>query len=352
MFDSLRNSTLALGARQFLQWWQEELLSSLRQLPMARGARRQLPRITYSLKNDAALGAEELGADSPPSRWAELYRMLAKSNAGGTEIDVAVSSDLLFRRQISLPPASARDTKAMVNGDLMTATPFTPQTSVWGHEPAAEAGNSGRVDVYILKRQALDAMRAAAHAAGLDVSAVYASRPDGSCGPLLAVFPTPASRRRAFWHKVNAGVGIVLGSGLVLATVLQIVTRELELAELEARIAERSVIARDLRAELNRREDALRFQASVAGLKDRSTSVLETWALLTGLLPQDTWTGQARFSREGGMIEGFSVNAARLIEVIEQDPNFRDVRFATPVRIDPSTRSERFEISFSKERPR
>lgn len=352
MFDSLWNSAPALGARQFLQWWQDELLSSLHDVSLPGRTARPLPKVAYSVGDLIQPMSGALCADQTSESWERLSETLCSMQLDSNDVDIIVSSGLIFHRRINLPPASVRDTLAMVNVDMMTATPFTAETAVWGCERLTSDGDAEGVGIYVLKRQSLDKIQALAKTAGIFISGVYAQGKGDAPGPLLQRFTTPTSMRRVLWQRINACILILFTVGLIVAALGQIFFRMHEITEIQAQTSERSAIARNLRDELNRREETLRFQASVAGLKDRSSSVLETWALLTELLPQDTWIGQARLSRKGGMIEGFSVNAASLIALMEQDPHFQDVKFATPVRIDPATRSERFEISFRKESSR
>ena len=66
---------------------------------------------------------------------------------------------------------------------------------------------------------------------------------------------------------------------------------------------------------------------------------------VTRLLPDDTWVVQ--FSRRDDQLtlSGFSAKASALIGLLEQSDLLADVRFRSPVNLDPRLQLERFNLS-------
>jgi len=66
---------------------------------------------------------------------------------------------------------------------------------------------------------------------------------------------------------------------------------------------------------------------------------------MSRILPDDTWLTRVDIAGREIQVQGQSLSAAALIELLEKSPVFENVRFRSPVTQVPRTEAERFHLS-------
>lgn len=146
-----------------------------------------------------------------------------------------------------------------------------------------------------------------------------------------------AKRRKRRYVYVLAGL-------VVLALIGGLVTAHLYKQKLEMQLA----------AVLSGLEESSQLPNKVQQIEDEVApisqfprqDIIEVLSKLDTLIPKDSWlTG---FNIEAGKveIEGYSPNAAKLLEVLANEKNFEEVGFSRATRSDPGRREENFGIRF------
>jgi general secretion pathway protein L len=329
------------GLALVCDWWIGELQSLVADL---RSHIPQQPtselRVLY--QPDAMAGENDTWVTDEEASWARLAE--DEANDRKKTLTVLIPEAFCLVRTSSYPSVPQKELRDIIGLELATTTPFSKANASWTWRRRPD----GKTDVVIVKRELIDRITALARDAGLVLSEIRGADTDLKSPPFES-YETPAARRDKFWQKVNLGLATALVLLVVLTVTVDTYRKSSALEHLKAEIAAKTEEARDLRAAMTEREKAAEAILKLKELKNDRTSVVETWARITSLLPESAWVSELVLERDGGSIVGFSADAASLIELLERDPAFRDVAFATAIRIDPLSTSERFDIRFAGE---
>ncbi|MEL7529217.1 MAG: PilN domain-containing protein [Pseudomonadota bacterium] len=345
--DRLSNSPLTRDLRSAVRWWAGELLRLVEdltsRLPQKKSTDQKVIYHSGTEKPARESDTLEVAGDDDES-WERLRSAIKNGREEARTVTIVVPEQLCLVRSSVYPEVADAELAGIIGLELATTTPFSAATAAWTWRRGAD----GKTDVVILKRDILDGIRIRADRAGLTLKEVRLASGSPKTPP-FETYETPETRRNRLWNKVNVGLAAAL-AGLILATYgISYYQKSSAVADLKAKIAAKTGEARELRAALNRQQQETDAARSLQALKNDRTSVVETWARITRLLPRSAWVSELMLNRNGGTIVGFTGNAAALIELLEQDPALKNVTFGTAIRIDPLSKAERFDIRFSHE---
>ncbi|KZM47465.1 PilN domain-containing protein [Labrenzia sp. OB1] len=296
--------------------------------------------ITAALPEPDALTRLTDSADS----WAGVAAGARDGDGNKRPLIVTVPEALCLVRNATYPNVPASELRTIIGLELAATTPFSAANASW----TFRRRDNGETDVIIVKRALIDRIRDHAETAGLILKEIRPASA-GAKTPPFERFETPATRRARLWRKLNIGLAAALGLLIIATYGVSYARKSAALEDLQSRIAASTAEARDLRAALTQKEQAAEAVQQLQALKNDRSSVVESWARITRLLPESAWVSELMLTREGGSIVGFTATAAALIALLEQDPALKDVSFATAIRIDPISKAERFDIRFAHE---
>ena len=75
------------------------------------------------------------------------------------------------------------------------------------------------------------------------------------------------------------------------------------------------------------------------------TSVLQVWEELSRILPDHTFLTESRLADGKVTLSGFSADAARLVQIIDQSPLFSGTALTAAITPDATEGKDRFSIS-------
>lgn len=345
--DRLNNSPITREIQSAASWWTGEL----RHLADDISARfPQKPSEDQSVVYNPIVDASPDKSDSLSTvgdneeSWALLKEKAREDNSSSRTLTILIPDSLCLVRSATYPKVSPAELHNVIELELATTTPFSSENSAW----TWREGKGGKTDVIIVKREVLDRIRSHVEQAGLILKEIRLETSTSKEPPFRA-FETPETIRKNFWCKVNVGLAAALAGLIIVGYGVSYYQKSSALAQLKVEIAAKTGQARELRAALNQREEQASAAQTLLALKNDRTSVVETWARITRLLPQSAWVSELMLDKSGGTIVGFTGNAASLIELLDRDPALKDVTFATAIRIDPLSKAERFDIRFGHE---
>ena len=339
--DRLRYSEASKELQFTFRWWTSVMDS------MWVDFRRRFPRkakndrvAVYVQRADYQPGETDTVSDDEKS-WISLQN---RNEEHATPLTILLPDSLCLVRTATYPTVSAAELSNIIGLELTTTTPFSVLNSAWTWRQRSD----GKTDVIIVKRDVLEQVAAHAMQAGITLKEI---RPETSTpnAPAFQAFETLETRRLRFWNRVNVGLATALALLAVTAYGISYYQKTVVLTQLRSEVVVKTSEARALRDAMTQQEKAANAAHKLQALKNDRTSVVETWARVTNLLPPSAWLSELMLDKDGGTIVGFTGNAASLIEVLEQDPAIRNVTFATAIRIDPLNKSERFDIRFMHE---
>ena len=117
------------------------------------------------------------------------------------------------------------------------------------------------------------------------------------------------------------------------------------LAELGQRLAQLQIEAREAHALEEKVQDLLVRGDFLLNEKRDSAAAVELLAEVTRLLPDDTWLLQFAWRNGSLRLSGYSKNPSSLIRLLEASDHLTQVRFGSPVTMDPRVGLERFNIT-------
>lgn len=251
---------------------------------------------------------------------------------------LAVATDRVLRRRLTLPAGAERRLRDVVRYELERLTPLRPDQLFFLAAPVGRAaGGAIDVEVTLVPRAAADAGLAQLERAGVRPVALELSDA-ASCVRLPLEEPGEAAGGR------SGRRGWLLAGALLLVLLAPLAVRGAQLWLLEREVAGLAPQASRLGAQLAE-IDLLQAKADHAARRKAAAPVaLVFLEALARLLPDDTHLTDLRFDGVTVELVGRSRNASALIPLIEESPHFAGAQFRSALVREPSG-LDRFDIS-------
>jgi general secretion pathway protein L len=190
---------------------------------------------------------------------------------------------------------------------------------------------------WIIRRDRAEAALSELGLASRDVDCLAVADAGGEAVPVItfrvASDEDPAWALRAVRLLAVAALGAVLLGLVVFEWRQASVAAALETAVVEARLSAQSG------------RDGMDPAARLFAMK-ADTGILAVWDELSRILPDHTFLTETRIADGTVTVSGFSVDAARLVRVIDQSPLFSGATLTSAITPDANERKDRFSIAF------
>jgi general secretion pathway protein L len=259
-----------------------------------------------------------------------------------------VSPDLLLEREVVVPMAAERELQRVMAYEMDRLTPFRADEVFW--TCIAEARDPARdrlhVRVTIVPRGRVQPALAALRQAGLNPTWIEAGDAAEPHRAIPRAIPLAESRPKRGWlgPHTNAyamgGCGVLAAVAIALPFLLQSVTAAGIDTRIEA-MRPQVALAEGLRKKIASRATTAE---AITAARDQVGAPLQSIALLTDVLPDDTFLTSMSVRQHQLTISGRSAAAARLIGAIAAHPLVHNPAFAAPVIRDETNGGELFTI--------
>ena len=326
----------------FLAWWAGQLRDIVPLQWRSLGAARP---------NGLVVQVASLAAD-PPAVALTLHRRGRASSLGEFVLDEAglraaraalarcgriepVALQLppaaLLDREAVLPLAAERDLGRVLHYEMDRLTPFAAEDVFWNCAIERRDRALGRlqVAVWLVPKAALLPLLAALGRIGVVPSALHGrfpARPDRT----IELRRVPSRNER--WRRRALQAGAIVCCGLALAAVaLPFLRQSVALNEVEARIAALRPKVAEVEALRRRMTTAQAGGDVLAAERARLGDALQALAVVTDLLPDDTYLSEFVLRERKLTLNGQSTAAPKLIAALSTDPAIRNPAFIAPV---------------------
>lgn len=338
----------------FLTWWGEELRGLLPGAPSS--SRAQQARTVLGVEPAGLRLIETTGpkSDPRPAGLVPVPAMLAylasrvAANRGPGDIGLRLPYAGCFVRRLELPAAARRDFGPLLAMDLERSTPFKTKDVLTAYEVTDAPALKGLLKVrhLIVKRQAIDDLKAQIEALGLKLSRVDCTQEDGTAFlPVNFLAPSADALPTVRKGGIAAAVLSLTACALAASAVYFYVDRhEQALQGLQAQTAKLKVKAQAQKDALAKTQAAFVEIANYWKLRSEMVSRVAILEELTRILPDTAWVTDAKF--DGGTVDisGLAVSAAALVPILERSKVFVDATSTASLTFDPREERERFAI--------
>lgn len=354
LVSDLRNSVT-----NFRAWWFAELAASF---PAAWRARflHRAGTLVARLSDDKLVlcgvkgGQEQTIAalDRGVLSIAALRQSAAKSGhafrPGRDAVQLRLDTGQVLRRRVTLPAAAAEDVRGVLSFEMDRQTPYRAGDVYFDFRVVAadREAKTVSVDLVVIRRSKLDDMLSALADCGLKPSQVGIDNDTPTNGNRFNLLPSvPVGSASRWGGRLAAGLAaIAIGLGVTFVWLRFEQQHQLiaayETAIEEARAA--SVEAQELRTEATKLLEQSKY---VVVQKRTHPLFVEILDEVTRLLPDDTWLLQLRMEDGQIAMAGYSSEASALVAKLEDSALLSEVRFGSPVTLDPRLLLERFNLS-------
>jgi general secretion pathway protein L len=287
---------------------------------------------------ETALGRHGLAGDAFTET---LQRLPAKRRLA---VVLRIAPDLFLKRHTVVPIAAERDLKRVIGYEIDRLTPFQANEVFWTclitkRDPAHSRLH---VQVTIVRRDRVQPILDALQRAGVNPTRIEA---DNGPQPLDTI-PLIEDRAKPGWFGSHAETYALGSCGVLAATAvaLPFILQSVAGGRLDARIeAMKPQVAQ---AERLRKKvaNSVTMTEAITTARNQVGAPLRYIALLTDVLPDDTFLSGISLKQRKLSISGRSGAAARLIGAMAANPAIRNPAFAAPVIRDETNGGEAFSI--------
>jgi general secretion pathway protein L len=298
----------------------------------------QITLLLRSRGGETPLGRHQLDGSSLQDAVARLPR------ARRMTVILKTSADLLLEQEIILPLQAERDLKRVVAYEMDRLTPFRADQVLWTYLAGKRDVSRNRLHlrVTVIPRKRLEPLLASLRQVGLVPTQIEA----GHSGATQRVIPLAQDQETRSWigPRVEAYALGLCGVLAVTAIALPFVLQSFALSALDERIE----AIKPQVAETERLRKAIASSAATANAivaaHNQVGAPLQTIALLTDVLPDDTYLTSLSLRQRKLAIAGRSAAAARLIGAMAAHPLIHNPAFVAPVIRDETNGGQMFSI--------
>lgn len=335
-----------------LNWWMQHM--------------QDLGPASLRLSNRTRRPSLVIALETLDQSWAELLldtrsgrTILGRLNLGDTELPEAVGGlsaaqrrypvlqlppDLLLERDTILPLAAEPHLARVIAFEMDRLTPFRADEVLWtcAITQRDTARDQLQVRVTVIRRAQIEPILDALAQAGLVPVRVEAVNGPRSCRAILL---GTARTDRGWWRRrADACVLSACAALAATAIALPFILQSIAGAGLDARIdAMRPQVMEAASRRANIASAAAAADA-MAAARGQAGAVLQVIALLTDVLPDDTFLTTLNAQQRKLTFSGHSATAARLIGAMAAQPRLQNPTFTAPVIHDEADGGDTFSI--------
>jgi general secretion pathway protein L len=271
-----------------------------------------------------------------PPEWEAVLR--------GSRIEVQMRPAHVLTHQLDFPAKAADFLDGMVRAQVDRLTPWTISDAVFGwNSPEPAANDRIAVMFAATSRQKIDPIRQFAELVGAGSIVIAAPATAGAPSPIRLLDQPLRSVIGSAINMSRLLRAILLAAGVVAAASLAINvylggSLQSDLDELQRRISQRRAA---LRIGADGGTAGLGLLAKRKQTTPSSVMVLEA---LTRALPDTTYVTEFRIEGDKVQVVGMTQDAASLIRLMEQSPQFTRATFFAPTTHAANEAGERFHI--------
>jgi general secretion pathway protein L len=265
------------------------------------------------------------------------------------KLRLRISRDKCLVHELKIPSGAGNRAAEIADLDLRAAIPFNCEEIYSAQIETDQTRGAVTVTSIIIKRRWLDEQLEILKQAGVQANFADAWDAQG-----VRPFPIDflGGRGDYLTRRVKLSATILAGAALVLliaAVQISWWRHQDALAKLDHKISQSKESAAKIVNESVAADALAEALTTVRRKKAIETSALVSWDALSRLMPDSAWLSQLRRDGEKITITGAAAEAAPLIGLIDHDPQFTAVSFASPVNYDSNLGAERFAITMSLE---
>jgi general secretion pathway protein L len=327
--------------RRYYSWWIRELSRALTPSPSgARPWRTLLLRTPEGLEifTKASGPNKQIGvlrADAAPDQVAALRRLImAQAAQGSKQVLLRLSPDDVVQRTIQIPEAASDLIEPVLENQMERIVPWPRADTYYGYRVVgANAAQPEQLDIEVVAttKNILDSALQRARSVGLAPYAVDFA-PAGETAPsieLSSLVPDPVKTTAS---QLQFGLALLLAASVAIGAFgfYDVWSRQAQNDDLEAKIATAKSRVDEVKR-LNDENSTLREQREhLAKRKSDEPPVILLIEALSRALPDTAYLAELEIHERETRIVGKSADPTGLIPLLEDTPEFEDVRFAAP----------------------
>ena len=335
----------------FWQWWGEGLYSTLPDA-VRKWFRSDLPRLVLSLRDAQHVDVlwqqdgktqtrgEFLLDDATFARDCIPQPQIRKPH----EIELRLNKSQVLYLQRYFPEAVKENLRQVVGYQLDRLTPFTPDNVLYDAQQVQHDKSRKEIlaDIRVVPRSIIDGLMQQLSHLGIE----KVSRISVADAPSTVNLLQDQQTQTRGWSKIPLYCFLTALAIALLAPLAYKYRRVGQIDEAVAMLRHSSAGQLEVRDKLMAADEALKF---LEEKRKTSPVALDVVEKLSALLPADTWLQRLTLEGKTLAIQGESSKALTLIDVLEEAPEFSNVRFKSPVTRNKDNNSDRFQIEASVE---
>lgn len=335
---------------EFATWWAEQMRDLLPASWSRRSGGQDSALVVSVSDADLELSqrsrrrVSQLGRFGSDDAGLERARAALAARAHPKTMVLVPPADTLLEREVTLPLAAERDAGRVLGYEMDRLTPFTAQDVFWTWAVIQRDRVRGvlRLRLSLVPRTAVADSLSVLDRIGVIPTVMEAQAPDGA---MRVITMSNGDSDGGIWRKRAMAGGLGLCGVLAAAAMaIPFLRQSAEMAAVEARI-ETLQPRVQLVEQMRRRLAGTSAGADVvAAERARTGDLLELLAVVTDILPDDTFLTDFTMNQGKLGLAGQSAAAAKLIPALAAEPLLKNPIFIAPVTRNETGAADLFSI--------
>jgi general secretion pathway protein L len=343
-------------AGHFFRWWIDELRQAMPAVWQQK-IQRALRRVTLELQGESLI----VGVDENRTlKTLDVFSIAQDTSLQNQQVeDLLLDNELeqaprflllglvsVLNREMKLPMAAESNLAQVLSFEMDRQTPFRASDVYFDWKILERGGDSGQIslELFVVPRIEVDELVNSAGKLGFQLAGVDIVDGDRTLGLNLL----PADRRVRSVNpkaRLNLALGAVSVALLALVMTQSLYLRAHQVTELEEAITGVQGEARQVIQIKKQIEDTSEAAGFLAMRRAETPLAIAVLADVTKILPDDTYLDRLVISKSIVQMQGKSLNAQQLIELVNESRLFDDASFRGSTRLDARSGLEIFEVN-------
>ena len=270
--------------------------------------------------------------------------MKAGAAAARTFVALELPEGAYLTRRLDLPEATHQELLSAVRLEVEATSPFPPQETLWGWD-ARTTESGGRIAHIAITARHLAQRAVDAHAgrAGAGQANPELWVPvDGGYAVLQGFGEAPrlaAQRRQMRGYALTLGAALLFAVLLALTPLAQKRLQVLQANTYQVAVNERAAPVLRQRDELSR---LAALKDALAPRVEGGPDIMQLLDRVSAILPDGAWLDHLEYTPAGLRMGGRADDAAALLQALQRQPAFSNVRAMSPIVREPRSGKDMF----------
>lgn len=276
-----------------------------------------------------------------------LMNQLKKWRHTDTDIVLLLADKYILKKSISLPSATRLNLTQALGFELVRITPFDTTTAYFDYTVIEHNKSSDKLHILLLltPKQVVEPILTKLRTWGVKVNVISPMQEDATTSTFNLLPKQARPDQPHHSDSINLSLTFIAFILVLALLYVPLIQQKQQLDTLEEKIRSHKKVAIQLRKENDAQQSIINQKSFLANKYQNTPTGIKLLNEITKILPDNTWLTRLVINNNVLQLQGESVNATALIQIIESSDLFIQANFVSPLIVSNTSGKDKFHLS-------